>query len=75
MASKIEMNNNQLPADFLLPNGLTIKETEAATAVTVEEIYIKAFASNVPLHYKDERCNDKTEFIEANQMEAKIWFH
>lgn len=45
MASTIDLT------DFLLPNGLTIAETEAATAVTVEEIYIKAFANNVSVPY------------------------
>ncbi len=75
MASKNIADKNQQIADFLLPNGLTIEETEAATAVIVEEIYIKAFASNVAIHYKDGRCNNKTEFIEAKPdgSEDLVW--
>lgn len=51
---------------YMLPSGLTIQEAEQVSRNNVEEIYIKAFAKELPRYYEDERCTSEKNMIRAN---------
>jgi len=50
----------------LMPNGLTVAETNREMAKTTEELYKNAFSKGLPLFYRDERTNTPGEFVRAN---------
>jgi hypothetical protein len=51
---------------YMLPSGLTIQEAEQVSRNNVEDIYIKAFAKELPRYYEDERCTGEKNMIRAN---------
>jgi len=54
------------PMGQLMPNGLTVAETNREMARTTEELYKNAFSKGFPMFYRDERANAPGEFIRAN---------
>lgn len=50
----------------LMPNGLTVAETNERTAKVTEEIHREAFSKGTPMFYRDERTKAPREFIRAN---------
>lgn len=51
---------------YMLPSGLTIQEAERVSRNNVEDIYIMAFAKELPRYYEDERCTGEKNMIRAN---------
>jgi len=54
------------PFEQLMPNGLTVAETNERTARITEAIHREAFAKGFPMFYRDERAKAQNEFIRAN---------
>lgn len=52
--------------EYILPSGLTIQEAEQESRSNVEEIYIRAFAKELPRYYEDERCTGEKNMVRAN---------
>jgi len=50
----------------ILPNGLTIAETNNITAIATERLYMDAFDKQIPMFYRDGRLKNPKEFIRAN---------
>lgn len=61
-----DRENERRNLDQLMPNGLTVAETNEKTAKLTEEIHNEAFSKGIPMFYRDERAKAPKEFIRAN---------
>ncbi|WP_157278554.1 hypothetical protein [Olivibacter sitiensis] len=61
-----DRDNEKRNLDQLMPNGLTVAETNEKTAKITEDIHREAFSMGVPMFYRDERAKAPKEFIRAN---------
>lgn len=50
----------------IMPNGLSVAETNKRTAKVTEDLYKNSFSKNVPVFYRDERTTPPDEFVRAN---------
>ncbi|MFI5139562.1 MAG: hypothetical protein ACHQIM_17210, partial [Sphingobacteriales bacterium] len=58
--------DEQVSDNEIMPNGITIAETNKRTALITEELYMHAFEKGVPMFYRDNRVKYPKEFIRAN---------
>lgn len=61
-----DRDNEKRNLDQLMPNGLTVAETNEKTGKLTTEIHKEAFSKGVPMFYRDERAKAPKEFIRAN---------
>jgi outer membrane receptor for ferric coprogen and ferric-rhodotorulic acid len=52
---------------FILPNWRTIAETEQLHNERIKAVYAEYWSKGVSPKYQDERCNEATLFVAANQ--------
>ena len=61
-----DMEQLKRDSNEVMPNGLTIAETNERTAKVTLELYRNSFSKNVPVYYRDERTINENDFIRAN---------
>ena len=61
-----EEEKKQLKETLVLPNGLTIAETERQHKEAVIQLYLDEWERGMVPKYRDERCSSDAEFIGAN---------
>lgn len=50
----------------IMPNGLTLAESNKRMAKATEDLHRSAFERGIPMYYRDERTNPPKEFVRAN---------
>lgn len=50
----------------LLPNGLSLRQTNDSAAEVITNLHKEAFSKGVPMYYRDARAAPPKEFIRAN---------
>ena len=61
-----ESEKKHIKETVVLPNGLTIAETERQLRDAINQIYLDEWERGMVPKYRDERCRSEQEFIGAN---------